>query len=115
MAVAQMKKLSVVALEKDTQRLITELQKLKCVEVSENDFAAVQTVSVADISQEMGELLSRIASTRRAIAFLAAYETGKHTIFDPPMEASISLGLGKTLFCPATGLPIHVIFAVRCR
>ncbi len=89
MAVAQMKKLSVVALEKDTQRLITELQKLKCVEVSENDFAAVQTVSVADISQEMGELLSRIASTPRAIAFLAAYETGKHTIFDPPMEASI--------------------------
>ena len=29
MAVAQMKKLSVVALEKDTQRLITELQKLR--------------------------------------------------------------------------------------
>ncbi len=89
MAVAQMKKLSVVALEKDTQRLIIELQKLKCVEVSKNDFADVQMVSAVDVSQEMGALLSHIALIRRAIAFLTTYETGKHTIFDPPMEASI--------------------------
>lgn len=93
MAVAQMKKLSVALLEKDTQRLITALQKLGCVEISENTFANVQTegtlAAAADVSQEMRELLSRIAAARRAIEFLAAYETGKHSLFDPPMEASI--------------------------
>ncbi len=88
-----MKKLSVVALEKDTQRLITALQKLRCVEVSENAFADVQAdgvqVVATDVSQEMGKLLAQIASVRRAIDFLTAYETGKHSLFDPPMEASI--------------------------
>lgn len=34
MAVAQMKKLSVAVLQKDAQRLIADLQKLRCVEVS---------------------------------------------------------------------------------
>ncbi len=93
MAVAQMKKLSVVALEKDTQRLIAALQKLRCVEIPENTFINVQTegtlAQAADISQEMGELLSQIAAARRAMEFLTAYDTGKHSLFAPPMEASI--------------------------
>lgn len=93
MAIAQMKKLSVVALQKDTRRLIADLQKLRCVEVSGDlRFPAESdkpTAADADVSQEMGILLSQIASARRAIEFLTAYDTGKHALFAPPMEASI--------------------------
>lgn len=88
-----MKKLSVVALQKDTHRLIADLQKLRCVEVSGDAPACLESEPTcsapADVSQEMGVLLTQIAAARRAIDFLTAYETGKHALFDPPMEASI--------------------------
>ena len=86
MAVAKMKKLSVVALQKDTEQLIAELQKLRCVEVTA---AAQDALPAADISGEVSTLASQLAGTRRAIAFLTAYDNGKHSLFAPPMEASI--------------------------
>ncbi|GFI55698.1 hypothetical protein IMSAG013_00749 [Clostridiales bacterium] len=93
MAVAQMKKLSVVALRKDAPRLIADLQKLRCVEVSGDASADAElegtSLVPADVSGDMGNLLAQIASARRAIEFLTAYETGRHGLFDPPMEASI--------------------------
>ena len=93
MAVAQMKKLSVAVLQKDVQRLIADLQKLRCVEVSGDLLANAETdkhpIAGTDVSREMGTLMSQIASARRAIEFLTAYDTGKHSLFDPPMEASI--------------------------
>lgn len=93
MAVAQMKKLSVVALQKYTQQLIADLQKLQCVEISGDVYNDTETddasAVLVDVSREMGNLLTQITSARRAIDFLTAYDTGKHSLFDPPMEASI--------------------------
>lgn len=93
MAVAQMKKLSVAVLQKDAQRLIADLQKLRCVEVSGDFLPGAEADKLpapgTDVSRETGTLMSQIASVRRAIEFLTAYDTGKHSLFDPPMEASI--------------------------
>ena len=72
MAVAKMKKLSVVALQKDTHRLIADLQKLRCVEVSGDAPACLESEPTcsapADVSQEMGVLLTQMTIPIRYLA-----------------------------------------------
>ena len=73
MAVGKMKKLSVVTMRSDADKLMTELQKRRCVDLSasvpESPATAAQPVS----AEKVAYLQRKLRDTRQAIDFLSQY------------------------------------------
>ena len=86
MAVGKMKKLSVVTMRSDADKLMTELQKRRCVDLSasvpESPATAAQPVS----AEKAAYLQRKLRDTRQAIDFLSQYHKKKRSLFTPITE-----------------------------
>ncbi len=85
MAIAEMKKIELLALKKDKHRLLKCMQKMGCVEITEQASEGF----VADEREERRaqELAKRVARLDLAIARLAAYDANKQGMLSVRPEA----------------------------
>lgn len=92
MAVGKMKKLSVVTMRSDTDRLMTELQKLRCVDLSASPAATELPVSTAQpmLAEECARIQRKLRDTRQAIDFLSQYHIKTRSLFTQLAEVSFT-------------------------
>lgn len=89
MAIVEMKKLSLAALEEQRESLLAELMRLGCVEISEPDMSSPELdklYSEALISHDTASIesiMSRRDSVSKAIALLDKYAPVKKPMFSP--------------------------------
>jgi len=81
-----MKKLSCVVPKERTDKLIRELQRLACVEITA---PKDELLSLKDDTERERTLLSQRQSIQQAIEFLMVYDENKYSLFSPPPEASM--------------------------
>lgn len=74
MAIAEMKKLTLLALKKDKMRLLTAMQRLGCVQVTQQD---VQGQPDEKAAQRLEEILKDVARLDLTIARLSAFDSHK--------------------------------------
>ena len=86
MAVGKMKKLSVVTMRSEADKLMTELQKRRCVDLS----ASVPDPTVQNAqpihAEEVARLQRKLRETRQAIDFLSQYHKKTRSLFTPIAE-----------------------------
>ena len=86
MAVGKMKKLSVVTMRSEADKLMTELQKRRCVDLS----ASVPDTTVPNAqpirAEEAARLQRKLRDTRQAIDFLSQYHKKTRSLFTPMTE-----------------------------
>lgn len=81
-----MKKLSCVVPKERTDKLIRELQRLACVEITP---PKEDILSLKDDTKRERTLLNQRQSIQQAIEFLMVYDENKYSLFSPPPEASM--------------------------
>ena len=90
MAVGKMKKLSVVTMRSEADKLMTELQKRRCVDLS----ASVPDPTVQNAqpihAEEVARLQRKLRDTRQAIDFLSQYHKKTRSLFTPIAEVPFS-------------------------
>ena len=90
MAVGKMKKLSVVTMRSEADKLMTELQKRRCVDLS----ASVPDTTVPNAqpirAEEAARLQRKLRDTRQAIDFLSQYHKKTRSLFTPMTEVPFS-------------------------
>ena len=93
MAIAAMKRLRVLALDKDRTRLLDDLQRLGCVEiVTQTGYAEnpewADLLSFADT--DAMEMQSHVSLLRTALESVSRYSVRKKSLFTPRPEVSLS-------------------------
>jgi V/A-type H+-transporting ATPase subunit I len=78
MAIAQMKKLTLIALKKDSEAILKALQRIGAVHITQSDTEG-QTVCVE--SGLPSEIEQKLVEVRNAISFLGKYDTSKKSLF----------------------------------
>lgn len=112
MAVGKMKKLSVISMQADADSLMTELQRLRCVDLSASTTQLGETMHTpardAALAAEIAKVSERLRNARLVIDFLSQYHKKTRSLFAPvhevdmegdtrqnaETEATLSLALG---------------------
>ncbi|HOP53253.1 MAG TPA: V-type ATP synthase subunit I [Bacillota bacterium] len=89
MAIVEMKKVTLVAMREDCEKLLTSMQKMGCIEISEHDDEELQAF-VAD-SEALEASEKRLAQIESAIKALAGYGEKKGGLFaeKPVLDPSL--------------------------
>lgn len=91
MAIAEMKKLSLIALRSDAEKLAAKLLKLSCVEVSAApaDDPNGLISAFSDWEEERSENERALSSAENAMSVLKQYRQAKKSMFAPPAQMKL--------------------------
>lgn len=89
MAIVEMKKVTLVAMREDCEKLLTSMQKMGCIEISEHDDEELQAFAADSEALEASE--KRLAQIESAIKALAGYGEKKGGLFaeKPVLDPSL--------------------------
>lgn len=86
MSISLMKKLSLIALKEDSDRLMKKLMWLSCVQLDTVDANESQGLELADFANERVETDRLYKRCESAIRFLTPYDKAKQGLFSPGLE-----------------------------
>lgn len=87
MAISRMKKLSVIAPKSAARKLMKQLQKLSCVEIMRSPSLSPDTENnppPKKLTDRIAAIEAKLATIRRAVAFLTEYTEAKKIYLEPP-------------------------------
>lgn len=85
MSVAPMKRLSLYAINSDSDAILTGLMKLKCVELSKAS-CVEHNLLPCELTGEINTVTARLSEIRSSISSLEKYSTKKFTLFKPKLD-----------------------------
>lgn len=96
MAVGKMKKLSVVTMRSETDKLMMELQKRRCVDLSASVPESTVPNTPSMHAEESALLQKKLRDARQAIDFLSQYHKKTRSLFTPMTTVSFSADTHET-------------------